>query len=42
MWTVIVWDGFSRQEFVRTGSYAQVSNSLAGLPASHIWAIKPA
>lgn len=41
-WTVKIWDGFSNREESRQGTYEQVRNSLAGLPASHIWSIQPA
>lgn len=40
-WKVNIWDGFSNREEVREGSYEQVRNGLAGLPASHLWSIHP-
>lgn len=39
-WTVKLWDGNSRQEFQRSGTYDQVANSLAGLPPAYIWSIE--
>lgn len=40
-WWVKVWDGNSSRESLREGSYEYVRNTLAGLPASHIWSIEP-
>lgn len=40
VWTVVVWDGNSTNEFTREGTYEQVYNSCAGYPPGYIWSIK--
>ena len=39
-WKIRIFDAFSTIEYTRFGTYAQVSNTLAGLPPSYIWSIE--
>ena len=41
MWKIVVWDGDSRREYTRSGTYDQVTAHCRQLPQGYIWHAEP-